>query len=145
MRRFISPDDEEDEIGYRCIGVPVFDHGGNFRQTSAKLRTSIGHGRSVEVGPRRGRRRGCIGNLVGARGHNTHALQVQTQALGRDLLDLGVQPLSHFGAAMIHLHAAVPIDQHQSAGLIEKRRGEGNAKLHRRNGQPTLAMWITRV
>ena len=67
------------------------------------------------------------------------ASERHAQALGRDLPDLGVQPLPHLGAAVIHLHAAVAIDQHQRAGLIEERGGERDAELHRRDGEAALA------
>ncbi len=117
--------------------------------TSAKRLRScgagIGHRRAVQIGSRRGRGRGRIGNLVGTRGHDTHRFQIHAQALRRNLLDLGVQPLPHFGAAVIHLHAAIAIDQHQRAGLIEKRRGEGNAELHGRDREAALAVRMTRV
>jgi hypothetical protein len=35
------------------------------------------------------------------------------------LRDLEVQPLAHLGAAMVQLHAAVGIDMHQRAGLVD--------------------------
>ena len=57
----------------------------------------------------------------------------------RDLPHLRVQALAHLGAAVIHLHAAVAIDQHQRARLVEERGGERDAELHRRDGDAALA------
>ena len=37
----------------------------------------------------------------------------------RDLCDFLVQPLPHFGTAVVHLNRAVLIDMHQSTRLIE--------------------------
>ena len=70
---------------------------------------------------------------------------VTPRASRRDLPDLGVQPLAHLGAAVIHLHAAVAIDQHQRAGLVEERRGERDAELHRRDREAALAMRVRGV
>src|SRR5579871_4652417 len=56
-----------------------------------------------------------------------------------------MQALSHFSATMIHLDAAIPIDQDQSRTLIEKRRGEGNAELHGRDGQAALEMRVIEI
>ena len=80
-----------------------------------------------------------LGTLSVRVGITRIALQQHAQALRRDLPDLGVQPLAHLRAAVIHLHAAVAINQHQRARLIEERRGEGNAELHRRDGESALA------
>ncbi len=33
--------------------------------------------------------------------------------------DVGVEPLAHLGAAVVHLRCAVLIDQHQRAGLVQ--------------------------
>ena len=112
---------------------------GNFRQTP-RVGARIGHRGAIQIGSGRRRGGGRIRNFIGARGHDAHTVQIDAQALRRDLLDLGVQPLAHFGAAVIHLHAAVAINQHQRAGLIEKRRGEGNAELHGRDREPALAV-----
>ena len=51
------------------------------------------------------------------------------KAVGRDLADLGLQALTHFGAAVIYLHAAIAIHQHQRARLIEESRGKGDAEF----------------
>ena len=70
------------------------------------------------------------------------ASQRHAQALRGDLPDLRVQALAHLRAAVIHLHAAVAVDQHQRAGLIEERRGEGDAELHRRDRDAALAVRV---
>src|ERR1700733_5814444 len=46
---------------------------------------------------------------------------------------------------MVHLHAAIAIDQNQRSGLIEKRRGEGNAELHGRDREAAFCVWMKRV
>ncbi len=79
---------------------------------------------------------GTLSVRVGIRriGFERHA-----EAVGGDLADLGVQALAHLGAAVVHLHAAIAVDQHQRAGLIEEGRGERDAELHRRDGEAALA------
>lgn len=56
-----------------------------------------------------------------------------------------MQPLTHLGAAVIHLHAAVPIEQHQRSGLIEEGGRERYAKLHGGNGESTFRVRMSRV
>ena len=51
--------------------------------------------------------------------------------MGHDLRHLGVQPLAHFGAAMVQMHRPVGIDMDQRPGLVEEGRVEGDAELHR--------------
>ena len=67
------------------------------------------------------------------------------EAVGGDLPDLGVQALAHLGAAVVHLHAAIAIDQHQRAGLVEERGRERDAELHRRDGEAALGVRVRRV
>ncbi|OIQ63524.1 hypothetical protein GALL_549350 [mine drainage metagenome] len=50
------------------------------------------------------------------------------------LRHLGVQALAHLGAAVVHPHAAVGIDLHQRPRLVEEGGGEGDAELHRGEG-----------
>jgi hypothetical protein len=64
--------------------------------------------------------------------------QRHAQLVGHDLRHLGVQALAHFGAAVVHLHAAVGVDMHQRAGLVEQRGGEADAELDRRDGHAAL-------
>ena len=59
-----------------------------------------------------------------------------------DLQHLGVQALAHLGAAVVHLHAAVVVDVHQRAGLVERGVVEGDAELHRRDGQAALGVRV---
>ena len=63
----------------------------------------------------------------------------------RDQRDIRVNALAHLGAAVIHLRGAILIDQHQRAGLIEMRGGEGNAELHRRDREPAFAIRMLRI
>ena len=56
------------------------------------------------------------------------------QLVSHDLRHLGVQALTHFGAAVVHLHAAVGVDMHQRTGLVEQGGCEADAKLDRRDG-----------
>jgi hypothetical protein len=67
------------------------------------------------------------------------------QLVGHDLRHLGVQALAHFGAAVVHHHAAVGVDMHQRAGLVEQRGREADAELHRRDRQAALEHRALRV
>ena len=116
------------------------ERGGNFGQAVAQLGAGISHGSSVQIGAGGRSGRGRIWNFGGVRWHDAHVFEIDTQALGGDLLDLRVQPLSHFGAAMIHLDAAVAVDQHQRAALIKKGSGEGDAEFHGRDGEAAFGM-----
>jgi hypothetical protein len=49
-----------------------------------------------------------------------------------------VQALAHLGAAVVHHHAAVGVDMHQRAGLVEQRGREADAELDRRDRQAAL-------
>ena len=42
------------------------------------------------------------------------------EAVGGDLLDLGEESLPHLGAAVVHLHGAIAIDEHQRAALVDR-------------------------
>ena len=46
-----------------------------------------------------------------------------------DLRDLGVQALSHLGAAVVHEDRAVAVDMHQCAGLVQVLHVERDAEL----------------
>jgi len=48
------------------------------------------------------------------------------------------QALAHFGAAVVEMNRAVLIDMNQGAGLIERRKREGNAEFYRRQRDPAL-------
>ncbi len=48
------------------------------------------------------------------------------------------RPLSHLGAAVIHVDRPVLVDMHQRARLVEMREREGNAEFHRRKGEAFL-------
>ena len=55
-----------------------------------------------------------------------------------DLGHLGVEPLAHLGAAVVHQHTAVGVDMHQGTRLVEVRDVEADAKFQRRQRQPLL-------
>ena len=60
--------------------------------------------------------------------------------MGRNLQHLGVKPLAHLGAAVVHLHRAVLVDQHQRTCLVVEGGREGDAELHWRDGDAALLM-----
>ncbi len=135
---------------WRCVHEPVVEHdlGGraakparrDLGQPLAQRLAGGAHRRAVEVRAARRRRRRRVGHLVGARRHDANRVERYAERVGGDLQDLRVQPLTHLGAAVVHLHAAVLVDQHQRAGLVVERRGERDAELHRRHRQPALAV-----
>ncbi len=84
-----------------------------------------------------GRWRG-VGHLVGTGCGDLDLVHVDLEGRSDYLRNFDIQALAHLGAAMIHLQAAVGVDQHQRAGLVEVLGGEGNTKLHRRQRQPAL-------
>ncbi len=88
---------------------------------------------------------GCIGHLIGARRHHANRVQGKSELLGGNLPDLRDETLAHLRAAMIHLYAAVAIDQHQRAALIEKCGGERNAELYGSDGDSAFAVRMLEV
>ena len=108
------------------------------RQVAAHLAGGKLGGAGVQVrAGRRGRGR-RIGHLAGVAGGGQHCFIGHTQFVCHDLVDLGVQPLAHFSAAVVDLHRAVQVDMHQRPGLVEQCGRERDAKLHRCDGQPAL-------
>ncbi len=108
------------------------------RQPSAN-----GHGRvvgrhAVEVGARRGRRGGGVGHLIRGRGGDLHLLERNAEHVGHYLGHLDHQALAHLGPAMVQQDRAVGIDLDQGAGLVQVAGGEGDAELHRRQGDAAL-------
>ena len=63
------------------------------------------------------------------------AVDIDLKHLGDHLRDLDEQALPHLGAAVVQRHAAVGIDMHQRAGLIERGAVERDAELHRHGGE----------
>ena len=55
-----------------------------------------------------------------------------------DAEDLCVEALPHLGAAVVHLHAAVAVDDDESPRLVQEARGKRDAEFHRRDGHPAL-------
>ena len=65
-------------------------------------------------------------------------LEVDAELLRHHLRNLGVEPLPHLGAAVVHKHGAVGIDMHERARLVEVLQGEGDPELDGRERQPLL-------
>ena len=105
-------------------------------QARAHLARGVLRGAAVEVGAARCGRGARVGHLGSVAGRDLHLGQRHAELVGDDLRHLGVQPLPHFGAAVVDLHAAVGIDMHQRAGLVELRGREADAKLDRRERKP---------
>ncbi len=80
----------------------------------------------------------AFGHLAGVRRRGAHPFERHAQLVGDDLRHLGVQALSHLGAAVVHLHAAVGVHVDQGARLVEEGGGEADAELHRRDGDAAL-------
>ena len=121
------------EPGYK--GTQVVAHSGG-----GKL-----GGAAVQVGARGGGGGRGVGDFAGVAGGDQHPLKWNPQFIGHDLRHLGVQTLTHLGAAVVHLHAAVQVHMHQRPGLVEERGGERNAKLHRREGHTALDHRIDQI
>jgi hypothetical protein len=107
-------------------------------QPVAEREARVAHRRAVEVGPRARRRRRRVGNLVRRRLHHPHLVAGEPELAHRDTQDLGVEPLAHLGSAVVHLEGAVAVEMQQRARLVEEGRSEGDAKLHRRDGDAAL-------
>ena len=96
-------------------------------------------GGAVQVGPGgRGRGRG-VGDLAGGGRGDPDLVRVDLQLLGDDLLDLDHQPLAHLGAAVIELHRGRRYRRAaERACLVQMGDREGDAELHRRQGEALL-------
>jgi hypothetical protein len=66
--------------------------------------------------------------------HDAEASETDAKGLGCNLKHFGVKPLTHFGAAVVELNAAVGIDEQQCAGLVVANFIKGNAKFDGGNG-----------
>ena len=95
-------------------------------------------GLPVQVAARGGGRRGGIGDLARVRAGDAHAPERDAQFLRNHLRDLGVEALTHLGAAVVEQHRAVGVDVEQGARLVEVRGVERNAELHRRHRDAAL-------
>ncbi len=96
------------------------------------------HRLAVQVAAARGGGRRRVRHLVGRGGHRANAPWGDAQLVGADGEHLGVQPLTHLGAAVVQLHGAVGVENDERAGLIQEARGETDAELHRRDGETAL-------
>ncbi len=107
-------------------------------QALADLARGVLRGLAVQVAAGRGRRGGGVGDLAGVGGRHAHAAEGHAQLMRHHLRHLGVQPLAHLGAAMVHEDGAVVVHVHQRAGLVEVPHVERDAELHRRQRQAAL-------
>ena len=115
------------------------------RQVLAHLpRGELGRA-TVQVGAAAGRGGAGVGHLAGVGRSGEHAIEGHAQFIGHDGRDLGVQALAHLGATVVHLHAAVGVDMHQRARLVEQRGGEADAELDRRERDAALDDRAARV
>ena len=119
-----------------CAAVVQSSHKGG--QVAAHFLRGVLRGAAIQVGATAGGGGAGIGHFAGVAGGDLHLRQRHAQLVGHDLCHFGVQSLAHFGAAVVHLHAAVGVDMHQRPGLVEQRSGEADAKLDRGDGQAAL-------
>ncbi len=120
------------------LGAAAVLFGGERRQALAQGARGVECGHAIEVGPGRGGGGRSVGHLVGVGGGAAHGGEIQPQFLGDDLRHLGVQPLPHFGAAVVHQHAAIGIDVNECARLVQVHDIERDAELDRGERQPLL-------
>ena len=108
----------------------------------AQLPARVTHGSAIEIGAARSSRGRRVRHLVGSRGHDANPVERDAELACRDTAHLRVQALAHLGPAMVHLHAAIAIEEHQRARLIEQRGGEGDAEL---DGREREAAFLVRM
>ena len=131
--------------GDGCAGLLRQEAGRDGREPLAEGDAGVLHRPSVHIGA--GRCRGCrsVGHLVGACRHHADALRPDPQLPHGHAEHLGVQSLSHLRAAVVHLHGAVRVDQHERPRLVECRAGERDAELLRRHGEAALHPGVPRI
>ena len=112
--------------------------GGTGGQTFADLPRRVLRGLAVEVGTGRSGGGGGVGDLGGVGGRHAHALEAHAQFVRHHLRDLGVEPLAHLGAAVVHQDRAVVVHMDQRAGLVEMLDVERDAELQRRQRDAAL-------
>ena len=83
-----------------------------------------------------GRRR--VRHLAGRGRRHADIAEVDAERLRHHLRDLDEQTLAHLGAAVVEHHAAIGIDVHQRARLVERRAVERDAELDRHGGEALL-------
>ncbi len=126
-------------------GLDLVFLGGEVGQAPLDLARRRLRRHAVQVGAGRGRGRRGVRHLAGVGRRDLHLVEVDLELLGHHLRDLDVQALPHLGAAVVQVHAAVGVDVHQRAGLVEVRGGEGDAELHRRQRDAPLEIRILPV
>ena len=107
-------------------------------QPLTDLARGVLRGLAVQVGAGRcggGRR---VGDLLRVGGGAAHARQRHAELVRHHLRHLGVQALAHLGAAVVDQDRAVDVHVHQRTCLVEVREIEGDAELHRRDGEAAL-------
>src|SRR5262245_45637058 len=117
----------------------------HWNEPGFELGTGIHYGCAVQVGSGGSCGRRSIGHLISARRHNADRTFGKTQALRRNLTNLGVQALAHLSAAVVYLYTAVFIDKDERAGLIEHGCRKRDPELDRRDCKTALAMEMCRI
>ena len=112
----------------------------NRTQPFDDLLAGVFHRHTVHVRPARRRGGRGVRHFVRRRGHHANLPRFDAEQLCRDGFDVGVDPLPHLRAAVIHLHGSVGINQNQRPGLVEHGIREGNAEFDRRQGDAALAV-----
>ena len=128
----------EDDFG----GVAFESLGGEGSEAFPQLAASIGDGHSIEVGAGGGGGGGGVGDLVGAGVHEADAVGGEPEFLHRDREDFAVEALAHFGAAVVHLHRAIGVDEDESAGLIVVFEGEADPEFDGGDGESASLLGV---
>ena len=114
-------------------------------QAFLQLATGIGDGHPVEVGTRRGGGGGGVGHFVGAGIHQSNPVFGKPEFLHRDRENLAVETLTHFGAAVVHLHRAIRVDENEGTGLVIVLKGKADPEFDRSDGQTTALLGMVLV
>jgi len=126
-------------------GIAAEVLGGESHEPALDAVAGIEGRHAVHVRAGRRRRRRGVGDLVGPGGADENALVAHAERPRDHLRDLGVQPLPHLRAAVVQVDAAVGVDVHQRAGLVQVLRGEGDTELHRGERQAAAHVVPRRV
>ena len=101
--------------------VAAEERGRHGRQPRRDLRARVHDRRAVQVAcPTRPPSPTCSAPCRCASASGGSRSSATPSAVGGDLPDLGEQALPHLRAAVVHLHGAVAIDEHERARLVEE-------------------------